>query len=112
MRNRTKFFGASLYEGYKSGALVRETAERDGYPERKAIAAVAGGQAGELAYPAQPVTHRVRVHEQQPGGRLQRVALLQVGHHGVEQRGPAPPHRPVHLPPPLRAPPPAPAPRP
>src|SRR5258708_8827764 len=93
----------------KSRSLMRETAERDGYPEREAVPAITGNQAGELAHPAQPVAHGVRMHEEQPGSRLQRVALLQAGHGGGEQHGPAPHPRPRTPPPP--APPPPPRPR-
>src|SRR5258708_38460243 len=89
----------------KSRSLMRETAERDGYPEREAVPAITGDQAGEFAHPAQPVAHGVRMHEEQPGGRLQRVALLQVGHGGGEQHGPPPHQRLLHPPPEPRPPP-------
>ena len=68
--------------------LGGQPAQCDGHPEGEAVPAGRRGVVGELGDPAQPVADRVRVHEQQPGGGLERGALLQVGHEGVEQRVP------------------------
>ena len=47
---------------------------------------VGRGVAGDLGDPAQPVAHGVGVHEQQPGGRLQRRGLLQERRQRLDQR--------------------------
>ena len=48
---------------------------------------------GPRGGPAEPVTNRVGMHEEHPRRRLERIALLQVGRDGVEQRDPAAPER-------------------
>src|SRR6266576_1409589 len=67
-------------------SLVDQAPQHDGDPEGETAPALRRDEPGQLADPAQAVADRVGVHEQHPGGRLQREALLQVGHHGVDER--------------------------
>src|SRR5437764_6008215 len=74
-----------------------EPPQRDGHPEGEAAPALGGDQAGQVRHPPQPVADRVRMDEKHPPGRLQREPLLQVGHDGLDQGGPAGKQRLVHV---------------
>ena len=55
------------------------------------------GEAGDLAHTAQPVPHRVGVHEQRPGGALQHAAGGEEAVEGLQQLPAGPDQRPVHV---------------
>src|SRR5712692_5942369 len=87
--NSTKYSGSILSRTYKLRSLVRQPPEDDREPQREPAPAVTRVEARQFSRAAQPVPHRIRVHEQHPRRRLQRVPLLQIRRHGVDQRGAA-----------------------
>lgn len=94
MRIATNFGQGGLYDLYKprwsgvpAGSAGLEASEGQGDAQGEGVAAVGGGQAGQLGDAAQPVPDGVGVDEQQPRGRLQRRPLFEVGGERVEERG-------------------------
>src|SRR3712207_1979653 len=56
-------------------AAVGEPAENQRDPEGEGVPSVAGGEPGEVHDPLQPVSHGVRVDEQDPGGAFDGASL-------------------------------------
>src|SRR5579863_8763418 len=81
----------------RSGAFSGQTAQGDRDPQGETVPPGRGRVVGEFGDAPEPVPHRVRVHEQQPGGGLKRRTLFQVGGEGVEQGVPAAQQRLVHV---------------
>src|SRR5215470_8798979 len=89
----TKLCGTNLEVSYSLRSLVNETAQDHSNPQRESAATADRGESGQLGHPAQPVAYGVGVDEQQPGRRLQREPLLQVGRDGFDERRAAAEHR-------------------